>query len=106
MARLTHDDLNKAGLLDPIIAKLFKDLFDENLLSNTIIIFFSDHGIRFGPILETLSGKIEERLPFMHLYLPNEWHNNNLTINENRLTTPFDIHSTLMHIIRGQYYWV
>jgi membrane-anchored protein YejM (alkaline phosphatase superfamily) len=60
MGRLTHEDLNQAGLVDPMVAKLFNKLFDQNLLSNTIIVFFSDHGIRIGPIRETLSGKLEE----------------------------------------------
>jgi membrane-anchored protein YejM (alkaline phosphatase superfamily) len=103
MARLTHNDLNKAGFADSIIAKLFTKFFNQNLLTNTILIFFSDHGIRFGPIRETLIGKVEERLPFMHLYIPEKWRNkysNNLAINQNRLTTPFDIHETLMHIVR------
>jgi glucan phosphoethanolaminetransferase (alkaline phosphatase superfamily) len=106
MARLTHDDLNKAGFADPIIAKLFTKFFNQNLLSNTILIFFSDHGLRFGSIRETLIGKVEERLPFMHLYIPEKWrnkYNNNLAINQNRLTTPFDIHATLMHIVRGNH---
>ena len=102
MARLSHDNLNKAGFVDPFVAKLLNKLFDENLMTNTIIIFFSDHGIRFGPIRQTLSGKMEERMPFMHLYLPEKWRNRNLTVNENRLTTPFDIHATLKHIINGK----
>ena len=101
MARLTHGLLNNAGLLDPILAKLFNKLFNENLLTNTLLFFFSDHGIRFGRIRETLSGKIEERLPLMSIYLPKLWRNYNITINQNRLTTPFDIHSTLKHIIEG-----
>jgi hypothetical protein len=99
---LSHDLLNEAGLADPLVAHLFEKLFDGNLMSNTILIFFSDHGIRVGPIRETLSGKFEERLPFMHIFLPEVWRNKNLTINENRLTTPFDIHATLTHIIRGE----
>jgi glucan phosphoethanolaminetransferase (alkaline phosphatase superfamily) len=105
LGRLTHDKLNNAGFTDPIVAKLFNKLFDQNLLSNTILVFFSDHGLRFGPIRETLSGKLEERMPFMHLYLPEKWRNKYdkyLTINQNRLTTPFDIHATLTHIIRGK----
>jgi len=100
MARLTHDYLNSAGLADPIVAKLLNRLFNQNLLSNTILVLFSDHGIRFGPIRQTLSGKLEERLPFMHIFMPDNWRNNNLSINSNRLTTPFDIHATLTHIIR------
>lgn len=102
MARLTHSYLNNAGLADPLFYNLFNRLFEDSLLFNTIVIFFSDHGIRFGAIRETLSGKIEERMPFMHIYVPKSMRNPNLTVNENRLTTPFDIHSTLKHIVDGK----
>ncbi|CAG2162860.1 unnamed protein product [Oppiella nova] len=102
MARITHDDLNNAGLVDPMTEQLLSQLFDENLLENTVLVFFSDHGIRFGRMRETLSGKLEERMPFMHLYIPKGLRNTNVSINENRLTTPFDIHATLRHIIKGK----
>ncbi|XP_054157415.1 uncharacterized protein LOC128955765 [Oppia nitens] len=102
MARLTHDLLNNAGLADPLVYRLFSKLFDENLLSNTILIFFSDHGIRFGKIRETLSGKWEERMPLMQVYVPDTWKSDNWTLNKHRLITPFDIHATLKHIINGQ----
>ncbi|CAG2169864.1 unnamed protein product, partial [Oppiella nova] len=87
MARLTHDILNNVGYFDAIIDRLFGQLFAENLVSNTVIVFFSDHGLRFGDIRQTLSGRYGSR---------------NLTINEHRLTTPFDIHSTLRHILEGK----
>ena len=37
----------------------------------------------------------------MHIYVPEKWRNKNLTINQNRLTSPFDIHATLKHLVRG-----
>ena len=101
LAKLTHDFINSAGLEDPFVTNLMKRLFSDNLMSNTIMVFFSDHGIRFGEIRKTMSGKYEERLPFMHIYVPKEWRNQNLTINQNRLTTPFDIHATLKHVLNG-----
>ncbi|CAG2169789.1 unnamed protein product [Oppiella nova] len=102
MAKLSHDILNNCGYFDPIIDRLFGQLFRENLLTNTVIVFFSDHGLRFGDIRQTLSGKYEERLPFMHIYVPQRYRSRNMTVNEHRLTTPFDIHSTLKHIIEGK----
>ncbi|XP_054157494.1 uncharacterized protein LOC128955842 [Oppia nitens] len=106
MARLTHEEVNNAGLVDPLISALFNKLFADNrqLMNDTVVIFFSDHGIRFGPIRATLSGKFEERMPFMNLYLPDRYrsNNSNVTINQNRLTTPFDIHATLRHIVLGR----
>ncbi|CAG2184125.1 unnamed protein product, partial [Oppiella nova] len=38
----------------------------------------------------------------MHIYVPQRYRSRNLTINEHRLTTPFDIHSTLKHILEGK----
>ena len=102
MAKLTHDYLNNAGYMDLFVYNLLERLFQDNLLKDTIVIFFSDHGIRFGEIRETLSGKYEERLPFAHIYVPEEWRNQNLSINQNRLTSPFDIHATLKHILFGK----
>ncbi|XP_054157416.1 uncharacterized protein LOC128955766 [Oppia nitens] len=102
LARLTHDVFNNAGLADPLVYRLFRKLFDENLLSNTILIFFSDHGIRFGKIRETQSGKWEERMPMMHIHVPDRYRSENWTLNKHRLVTPFDIHATLKHIVNGQ----
>ncbi|CAG2178070.1 unnamed protein product [Oppiella nova] len=50
----------------------------------------------------TDTAKYEERLPFMHIYVPQRYRSRNLTVNEHRLTTPFDIHSTLKHILEGK----
>ena len=102
MVKLTHDFFNNAGLLDPFVTKFLSEAFEEGLFDETVLVFFSDHGIRFGLIRETMSGKYEERLPLMHIHMPDKWKNENLTINEHRLTTPFDIHATLKHIIRGE----
>ena len=101
MARLTHNLFNNAGLMDPFVTEFLRRLFSDNLMTNTVLVFFSDHGIRFGPIRQTMSGSHEERMPFMHIFIPKELRNNNLEINENRLTSPFDIHATLKHIING-----
>lgn len=105
MARLTHDDLNNAGYADLPVYQLLSKLFSKKLLNNTIIVFFSDHGLRFGPIRQTLSGKLEERLPFMFIYMPKSLsggkRHENLTINQNRLSTPFDVYATLKHIVDG-----
>ena len=67
--------------------------------------FLSDHGIRFGAIRQTYVGKLEERLPFMFLIFP-DWFlkkypniHRNLQVNSRRLTTPFDIHRTLLNLL-------
>ena len=69
------------------------------------MIFLSDHGIRFGAIQQTSVGKLEERLTFMFLIFP-DWFlkrypniHGNLQVNSRRLTTPFDIHRTLLNLL-------
>ncbi|EDW16568.1 uncharacterized protein Dmoj_GI10600 [Drosophila mojavensis] len=71
-----------------------------------IVIFFSDHGMRFGPLRNLHSGFLEERMPIFYIWLPN-WFKakypefvHNLQLNRNRLTSPYDIHATLKHILQ------
>ncbi|XP_015905104.1 uncharacterized protein [Parasteatoda tepidariorum] len=102
---LSHDDYNLVGHADLDIEKFLIGLKESGILNNTILIMFSDHGHRFAAIRETQQGKQEERLPFFAVVTP-QWMETkypklirNLRINENRLSTPFDIYSTLMTIL-------
>uniref|UniRef100_T1IJT6 Uncharacterized protein n=1 Tax=Strigamia maritima TaxID=126957 RepID=T1IJT6_STRMM len=104
-SRLTHDYLNHAGYADELYYKFFKNYNDSKFNNNSILIFFSDHGIRFGKIRDTYVGKVEERMPFFFLLFP-PWFPlkypllwRNIQINKHRLTTPFDIYQTLRDII-------
>ncbi|CAC5409844.1 unnamed protein product [Mytilus coruscus] len=61
--------------------------------------------MRFGKLRETYIGKLEERLPFLFIVLP-EWFrkkypviSQSLQINERRLITPFDIYETLQNVL-------
>lgn len=99
-ASLSHDYLNKPNLGDNNYYKLLKNL-RENYLNNTVMIVMSDHGIRWGDIRQTYQGRLEERLPFVFMVLP-EWYKrqyqdayNNLVKNTRRLTTPYDLHETI-----------
>lgn len=60
---------------------------------------------RYGDIRQTYIGKIEECSPFLFLLLP-EWFKdkhkpawNNLILNQNRLTSQFDIYKTLADVL-------
>ncbi|XP_071155419.1 uncharacterized protein [Mytilus edulis] len=104
-SRLTHEILHETFKADKIYLKFFKDFFENDILKNTVVFFFSDHGMRFGRFRETFPGKLEDRLPFMLIVFPSwfikkypEVHRN-LQINARRLTTPFDIFATLEHIL-------
>lgn len=105
ITRLSHDDVNSAGSADEPYYNFFKQLHERDLIRNTVIFFFSDHGMRFGNIRETYIGKLEERLPFMYVVLP-KWLQEahpylakNMQTNSHRLTTPFDVYETLVDIL-------
>lgn len=102
---LSHDLLNTPKWGDEDFEDLFRYLYDGGALNQTVLIFMSDHGIRWGPIRTTYQGRMEERLPFLHILLP-EWYRHNyyqahanLIKNIRRLTTPFDLHETLVDLL-------
>ena len=102
---LTHDYLNYPSLGDDMYAGFFSELINSGSLNNTVLIFMSDHGIRWGGIRETYQGRLEERLPFVFFVFP-QWFLEkypsavaNLRINTHRLTSPFDIYATLCDLV-------
>ncbi|ESO93704.1 hypothetical protein LOTGIDRAFT_153160 [Lottia gigantea] len=104
-SRLTHDAMKDALRADDPYVAWLKSVHYEGLLNNTVLIFFSDHGLRFGAFRKTYVGKLEERLPMMYFVFP-KWFlkkyptiSANLQINKNRLTSPFDIYATLKNIL-------
>lgn len=102
----SHNDISDCTAMDEHIMDYLAKFKAMGTLENTIVIFFSDHGMRFGPIRKTYSGHLEERLPFVFLWLPPNLKQkypsfvNALNINKNRLTNPYDTHMTLKHILR------
>lgn len=82
-----------------------EELETRGILNNSAVIFFSDHGLRFGPVRQLMVGWFEERLPFMFIWLPSWFKRQhpeivqNLKINRNRLTNPYDIHMTLKQVL-------
>ncbi|XP_054716536.1 uncharacterized protein LOC129225988 [Uloborus diversus] len=106
VSTLTHDSLNKASQADQPIFRLLTEFKKQGVFEKSLFILFSDHGIRFGPIRETYVGKYEERMPFIYINFPQwflEKHSMQakyLRQNQNRLTTHFDVHATLVHLLR------
>ena len=91
--------------VDERVAQFFHQLNETGAFNTTFIIFLSDHGMRWGDIRRTYIGWFEERLPFMYIWVP-EWFAQkhpefyiNLKTNQNRLTSPFDLHLTLREIL-------
>ena len=106
---LSHNDINTIGKADQIIKTFIRKLFNVGKLTNTFLLFYSDHGLRFGQFRDTYVGYHEERLPMFVILTP-EWFRRrypdlqkNLKVNSQRLVTPFDIHATLHNILGSPY---
>jgi len=101
ITRLTHEDVRKTAAADLPYERFLRRLRDEGLLNRTVLVLYSDHGMRFGDLRRTYVGKLEERLPFVVVRLPPRLRrayraqSGALLINAGRLTTPFDIYETL-----------
>lgn len=102
---LSHDSYNLVGVADDDLLEMLKELYESGALNDTLLILMADHGHRFAEIRNTIQGKLEERLPFFSFVLPpnfEEKHKSefdNFKENTKVLTTPFDIYSTLMHVL-------
>ncbi|XP_017095895.3 uncharacterized protein [Drosophila bipectinata] len=104
-SHFSHDDpFMPSAMQEKILGDLL-DLKSAGALEETIMIFFADHGVRWGRLTWLKEGFLEERLPMMFIYLP-PWFRvtypsfvRALKINQHRLCSNFDIHNTLKHII-------
>ncbi|XP_039502007.1 uncharacterized protein LOC120458431 [Drosophila santomea] len=101
----SHDDpFLPSSMQEKIIGDLL-DMQEDGALEEMIMIFFADHGTRFGKLTNLKEGYLEERLPMMFIYLP-PWFRETypsyvraLELNQHRLSSNFDLHNTLKHII-------
>lgn len=50
MNTFSHNDISDPSSLDLKIKSFLEELSDREVLDSSIVIFFSDHGLRFGPI--------------------------------------------------------
>ncbi|KAJ2535379.1 hypothetical protein IWW43_001674 [Coemansia sp. RSA 1935] len=95
--------------LDDALAAFIKDMRDSGELDDTVLIIGGDHGLHMGlNFAYTQNGRIEHQNPFFAMSVPEWLHqfagdyqaNNNqeqahpLALNEQRLTTPFELHHT------------
>uniref|UniRef100_A0A0A1X6X0 GLC7-interacting protein 3 n=1 Tax=Zeugodacus cucurbitae TaxID=28588 RepID=A0A0A1X6X0_ZEUCU len=101
----SHNNLSDCSSMDVVILDYLERLTKLGILERMVVVFFSDHGLRFGPARTTASGHMEERLPFIFIWLPQYLKQkypsfvNALSANKNRLTTPYDLHMTLKHLL-------
>ncbi|XP_017879646.1 uncharacterized protein LOC108624680 isoform X2 [Ceratina calcarata] len=102
---LTHDYWTYPQWGDQSYADFVAEMFNEKLLEKTVLIFMSDHGMRWGPFRQTYQGRMEDSLPFLFIMAPRWWRAKhevawaNLRRNTRRLTTPYDLHETLKDLL-------
>jgi hypothetical protein len=104
---LSHDDITLVKVADDDLKEHFEQLFEGGYFDNSVVFVGADHGHRFSVLRETQQGQMEERLPFMSVFLPESFKSTpkgqkvyrNLKMNADRLTTPFDIHATFLDIL-------
>lgn len=102
----SHNDISDPSSMDDKMRRYLDALETRNILNTSMVIFFSDHGIRFGPVRHLITGWVEERLPFIFIWLPPWFRDQHpdivqaLKINRNRLTNPYDLHMTLKHVLQ------
>ncbi|EDW03808.1 uncharacterized protein LOC6561697 [Drosophila grimshawi] len=102
---LTHDYFNSPQLLDAQLALNLQRLQESGVLNRTLVLLMSDHGLRWGSFRRTYQGMMEERQPLLIALYP-AWLKQryplaiaNLELNAKRLTTPFDLHATLLQLL-------
>ncbi|XP_049866378.1 uncharacterized protein LOC126367039 [Pectinophora gossypiella] len=102
---VSHSHVNYPYIMDNDYLNLLQELERSKYLEDTIVILFSDHGTRWGQILETEQGRQESRLPLFEILFPMKFRRRyrtafkNFEINSRRLTTAHDVYETLLDLI-------
>ncbi|CAH0604567.1 unnamed protein product [Chrysodeixis includens] len=102
----SHDVKSHPEIADKIVENFLNQLVYTGVMMNTFIIFFSDHGLRFGELRFTMEAYYDDRLPMNFMWVPlffkgrHPYELRALSINQFRLMTPYDMFSTLVDIKR------
>ncbi len=105
MSEYTHDPNSKREWVDDILVEYLEKFITSGLSKNTILIMFSDHGPRFSDVRASIRGLLEERNPFLSVFMPDLFKTrypveyDALTHNKDFLTSPFDVHATLADLL-------
>ncbi|XP_071442503.1 uncharacterized protein [Hetaerina americana] len=99
---LSHDYLNSVQVADNDIVSFLARLWSSGVLKDTVTIVMGDHGNRFDSIRVSDIGRIEERLPFFSVSLPESLHQSHTHLhegmlsNEKTLMSWFDVYELFM----------
>ncbi|XP_069700320.1 uncharacterized protein [Periplaneta americana] len=101
---LSHDDLNEVQVADSDFEEMFLNMRRNGELNNTVVIVLGDHGNRFSDLRKTDIGRVEERMPFLAVSLPEEFKRRHphlekgLQQNDDNLLSWFDFYEMLMDL--------
>lgn len=95
---------HQAGRLQPVADKPLAKFLRAIDLSNTVVVILGDHGLHYGPHLESEQGQFEHRNPSLRMVVPKAhlrqhpamWQA--LETNQHRVVSPWDVHLTLKHL--------
>jgi len=107
-SEFSHDNSLRLPLADDDLQRHLAALYDAGHLDHTVLVLISDHGPRFDRTRRTTRGKYDERLPYLAVRLPpsftarypNAAENLRLNAATGRLVTAFDVHATLLDVMR------
>ncbi|TDG41618.1 hypothetical protein AWZ03_011944 [Drosophila navojoa] len=101
----SHEDFSAAARVDRDFVRYLELYREHGLFDKAVVVLFSLHGQRKGPLMGLASGFLEERLPMLHIYLP-PWYRRQypdvgqtLEVNRRRLTSTYDLHLTLKNLL-------
>lgn len=100
----SHEDTMSLALsLDDQFHKFLSGL-SGSILDDTMILLVSDHGLHYGPFLQSRQGARERARPVLQMMLPRRFREDQKTMDILRSnavlwTSPFDVYSTLRHVL-------
>ncbi|XP_030244374.1 uncharacterized protein LOC115564324 [Drosophila navojoa] len=101
----SHNDFRGPASVDRDFVSYLERYKEHGLFDKAVVILFSDHGQRQGALMSLASSFLEERLPMLHIYLPPWFREQHpefvqaLDWNRHRLSSTFDLHLTLKHLL-------
>ncbi|XP_076266402.1 uncharacterized protein LOC143200041 [Rhynchophorus ferrugineus] len=105
MNTFSHNVITTPKTMDDKVKQLFQRLKSVGVLDESVVILISDHGIRFGEILNTTRGYYEVRLPMNYISLPHWFkerypdETRNFLDNTKVLTSTYDMYMTLQDLL-------